>query len=142
MKRQDVLKKEHSDHRKECEEIWAKNKYLVLSKSQKIYKEIREYLKNDNIDISHLSEQIDAAKRMKENRGECVNAFYHIWGYFKKDATTKEKNTFFCLIEAYLKNEKNKADLISFIKSLLLKYPNDYIKNSTLMENENNETMA
>ena len=31
--------------KKECEEIWAKNKYYVLSKSHKIYLEIREYLK-------------------------------------------------------------------------------------------------
>jgi len=29
--------------KKECEEIWAKNKYYVLSKSHKIYLEIREY---------------------------------------------------------------------------------------------------
>ena len=31
--------------RKDCEELWAKNKYYVLSKSHKVYLEIREYLK-------------------------------------------------------------------------------------------------
>ncbi len=31
--------------KKECEELWAKNKYYVLSKSHKAYLEIREYLK-------------------------------------------------------------------------------------------------
>ena len=28
----------YKDIRKECEELWAKNKYYVLSKSQKAYK--------------------------------------------------------------------------------------------------------
>lgn len=37
------------DIRRECEELWAKNKYYVLSKSQKAYLEIREYLKKKKI---------------------------------------------------------------------------------------------
>lgn len=37
--------------RKKCEELWAKHKYYVLSKSHKTYLEIREYLKNDEVDI-------------------------------------------------------------------------------------------
>lgn len=31
--------------KKDCYELWAKNKYYVLSKSHKIYLDIREYLK-------------------------------------------------------------------------------------------------
>jgi len=38
------------DIRRECEEVWAKNKYYVLSKSQKAYLEIREYLKEKEKD--------------------------------------------------------------------------------------------
>ena len=34
----------HKNIKKECEELWAKNKYYVLSKSHKVYLEIREYL--------------------------------------------------------------------------------------------------
>ena len=33
--------------KKECENLWAKNKYYVLSKSHKAYLEIREYLKEN-----------------------------------------------------------------------------------------------
>ena len=48
----------HKDIRRECEKLWAKNKYYVLSKSQKLYLEIREYLKEKEVDIVWLNEKI------------------------------------------------------------------------------------
>ena len=50
--------------RKECEELWAKNKYYVLSKSHKEYLGIREYLKGDELDVSFLKEKIQKIKDM------------------------------------------------------------------------------
>ena len=41
------------DIRKECEELWAKNKYFVLSKSHKAYLEIREYLRGNGWKKKH-----------------------------------------------------------------------------------------
>ena len=41
------------DIRKECEELWAKNKYFVLSKSYKAYLEIREYLRGNGWKKKH-----------------------------------------------------------------------------------------
>ena len=52
----------HKDIRRECEELWAKNKYFVLSKSHKAYLEIREYLKEKEVDILFLNEKIQKAK--------------------------------------------------------------------------------
>ena len=48
----------HKDTKKECEELWAKNKYYVLSKSHKVYLDIREYLKEKEVDILSLHEKI------------------------------------------------------------------------------------
>ena len=53
------------DIRRECEELWAKNKYYVLSKSQKVYLEIREYLKEKELDVLWLNEKIQETKDMK-----------------------------------------------------------------------------
>ena len=36
----------HKDIKRECEELWAKNKYFVLSKSHKAYLEIRVLERN------------------------------------------------------------------------------------------------
>ena len=40
---------QHKNIKKECEELWAKNKYYVLSKSHKVYLNIREYLKEKEV---------------------------------------------------------------------------------------------
>lgn len=46
--------------KKECEELWAKYKYYVLSKSHNAYLDIREYLKEKEVDIAYLQEKYKA----------------------------------------------------------------------------------
>ena len=48
---------QHKNIKKECEELWAKYKYYVLSKSDKAYLDIREYLKEKEVDIVYLQEK-------------------------------------------------------------------------------------
>ena len=52
--------------RKDCEELWAKNKYYVLSKSYKVYLEIREYLKEKEVDFLVLNEKIQRVRKAKK----------------------------------------------------------------------------
>ena len=56
------------DFRRECEELWAKNKYFVLSKSHKAYLEIREYLRGTELDVLWLNEKIKKTREMKESK--------------------------------------------------------------------------
>ncbi|MFQ9268070.1 MAG: DUF1722 domain-containing protein, partial [Streptococcus salivarius] len=42
--------------RRQCERLWAANKYLVLSHSNKIYLEIRNYLKNDEVSLDQVQD--------------------------------------------------------------------------------------
>ena len=88
------------DQKHYCQVLWAKNKYLVLSRSSNIYKEIREYLKQDQVEVSHVEDLIQQALALPENRGQVSNAFQHIWGYFKKQATAEKRRTLCC----YLRN--------------------------------------
>ena len=83
--------------RKDCEELWAKNKYYVLSKSHKVYLEIREYLKEKEVDFLFLNEKIQRVRNIEESKKDFSNAILHVWGYFKNEATE---------IEKYLKEEK------------------------------------
>ncbi|MFC2333120.1 MAG: YbgA family protein, partial [Haemophilus seminalis] len=82
------------DQKHQCQVLWAKNKYLVLSHSSNLYKEIREYLKQDQVEVSHVEDLIQQALALPENRGQVSNAFQHIWGYFKMQATPEEKADF------------------------------------------------
>ena len=132
----------HKDTRRECEELWAKNKYFVLSKSQKAYLEIREYLKEKELDVVWLNEKIQETRDMKESKKDFSNAILHIWGYFKKDASTIEKQVLFDILNGYMEGENSQKAVIEYINTLLKKYPNEYLEKSTLLTGEKYETMA
>ena len=89
----------HKNIKKDCEELWAKNKYYVLSKSQKVYLEIREYLKEKDVDILFLNEKIQRARNIEESKKDFNNAILHVWGYFKKEATEIEKQGLYKLLQ-------------------------------------------
>ena len=128
--------------RKECEVLWAKNKYYVLSKSHKVYLEIREYLKEKEVDIQFLKEKILNLKDAEESKKDFNNAILHVWGYFKKDASETEKQGLFVLLEEYMKGENSQEAVIQYLNALLKKYPNQYLEESTFLAGENYETMA
>ena len=128
--------------KKECEELWAKNKYYVLSKSHKTYLEIREYLKEKEVDILVLNEKIQKVRDMKESKKDFRNAILHVWGYFKKEASEIEKQEFFNRLEEYMDGKNNQKYVVEYINDLLKKYPNKYLKESTLLRGEQDETMA
>lgn len=128
--------------KKECEELWAKNKYYVLSKSHKAYLEIREYLKEKEVDILILNEKIQKVRDMKESKKDFRNAILHIWGYFKKQSSEIEKQELFNILEEYMEGKNNQEYVIEYINYLLRKYPNKYLQESTLLIGEQYETLA
>ncbi|WP_277062756.1 YbgA family protein [Solobacterium moorei] len=128
--------------KKECEMLWAKNKYYVLSKSHKTYLEIREYLKAKEVDILFLKERIQTVRDLEESKKDFNNAILHVWGYFKKDASEVEKQGLFTILEKYMVGKMNQNSVIEYIKVLLKKYPNKYLQESTLLTGEYDEIVA
>ena len=122
-----------SNQLKECQKLWAAHKYLVLSNSGSIYNEIREYLKRENAQVRHVLTLIDQACTLPEDRGQVCNAFQHIWGYFKKKATASEKEMFMAQLESYATGRIPQMCLVASVKELLIKYPNRYLEESTLI---------
>ena len=128
--------------KRDCEELWAKNKYYVLSKSHKAYLEIREYLKEKEVDILFLNEKIERVRDIEESKKDFNNAILHLWGYFKNEVTEIEKQGLFNLLEEYMKGKNNQKSVIEYINILLKKYPNEYLQKSTLLIGEQDETVA
>lgn len=124
------------DIRRECEELWAKNKYYVLSKSHKEYLGIREYLKGNKLDVSFLKEKIQKIKDMNESRKDFSNAVLHVWGYFKEDASAVEKQELFNILNEYMEERSSQTVVIDYLNTLLKKYPNEYLENSTFLTGE------
>ena len=133
---------EQTNQKSQCQQLWARNKYLVLSHSSNIYNEIRQYLKNEQVEVSHVKELIDRACQIPEHRGQVCNAFQHIWGYFKKKATDVERKDYMLLLDRYRFGQASKEDLIAKTRELLERYPNSYLQNSTLLKGDPHETLA
>ena len=133
---------QHKNIKKECEELWAKNKYYVLSKSHKAYLNIREYLKEKEVDIAYLQEKIQSAKDIEESKKDFHNAILHVWGYFKKEANETEKQGLFDILEEYREGKKNQESVIQYLNALLKRYPNEYLQESTFLTGEQDEIMA
>ena len=125
--------------RKQCEQIWARNKYYVLSKSHKVYLEIREYLKESEVELGVLLQKINKVNEIQESKKDFHNAILHVWGYFKH---TAEKDELFRLLEEYRTGASDQSSIIHYIHTLLEKYPNHYLQQSTLMTGEKDEIMA
>ena len=133
---------EQTNQKSQCQQLWARNKYLVLSHSSNIYNEIRQYLKNEEEEVSMVQEMIDRACQILEHRGQVCNAFQHIWGYFKKKATENERKDYMLLLDRYRFGQASKEDLIAKTRDLLERYPNTYLQNSTLLKGNSHETLA
>ena len=133
---------QHKNIKKECEELWAKNKYYVLSKSHKAYLNIREYLKEKEVDIAYLQEKIQSAKDIEESKKDFHNAILHVWGYFKKEASETEKQGLFAILEEYREGKNNQEAVIQYLNALLKRYPNEYLEESTFLTGEQDEIMA
>ena len=133
---------EQTNPKSQCQQLWARNKYLVLSHSSNIYNEIRQYLKNEEVEVSQVQEMIDRACQIPEHRGQVCNAFQHIWGYFKKKATETERKDYMFLLERYHSGHATKENLIAKTRELLERYPNSYLQHSTLLKGDYHETLA
>ena len=133
---------EQTNQKSQCQQLWARNKYLVLSHSSNIYNELRQYLKQEVVELSKVQEMIDRACQIPEHRGQVCNAFQHIWGYFKKKATDTERKDYILLLDCYRFGQASKEDLIAKTLELLESYPNTYLQHSTLLKGDTHETLA
>ena len=77
-RRHEWIKKHH------CQVLWAKNKYLVLSHSSNIYKEIREYLKQDQVEVSHVEDLIQQALAIAGKSWPGIQCLPAYLGLFQK----------------------------------------------------------
>ncbi|KRN05665.1 hypothetical protein FD15_GL002229 [Liquorilactobacillus sucicola DSM 21376 = JCM 15457] len=113
---------------------WAVNKYWVMARSQRIYNEIRKLASgNDWTKEKETTYQklLLEADRLVPTVQTLTTAYQHVWGYFKKIATTDEKN-FYMHELAVLAPESDR--LGPFLAKLALKYDVHYLLQSRLMK--------
>ncbi|MBE7357380.1 DUF1722 domain-containing protein [Campylobacter sp. RM12327] len=63
-----------------------------------------------------------------------LNSSKHIWGYFKKQAKSNEKNKFFFLLSEYKLSKIHNIEIFCFLEQLLIMYPNEYLQNTSIFD--------
>lgn len=116
---------------KALEEEWGRYKYLVLEKSPAAYNAIRNHLKDkESYDPWKFYELIEGALSKEEDKGHTINGMEHVWGYFKKNASNKEKDRFIELVKEYNKGNIDSKKIKMYLKKLNLKYKDSYLEKS------------
>ncbi|MBO0436314.1 YbgA family protein [Vagococcus fluvialis] len=114
---------------KEFQVSWAQHKYWMMSHSQQVYNQIRELAKGNkwnqekNETYKTLLKDLETTEPTEKT---LRNAYQHIWGYFKKEATSKEIYTYTELIK---KSPLERNELEVFLKELAKKYEKEYLLN-------------
>lgn len=107
---------------------WGRYKYLVLERAPEIYTELRALLKDKAaypaIEFFHL---VEKALTQPLETGAAVNGATHIWGYFKRLCTDKEKAAFLKHLEGYGSGTVSLGTLKRFLYKLSEKYEQTYL---------------
>lgn len=114
------------------EKLWREEKYNVLYHSQQHYNYIRELLKQSPT-LNEVQLTINEALQTTPSNGSIINAYDHMWGYFKHKANEIEKNKSAQLKADFKQDNVQSKELLIFIKYLADKYKVSYLQKSTLL---------
>ncbi|MCI2947836.1 uncharacterized protein YbgA (DUF1722 family) [Staphylococcus caledonicus] len=116
------------------EKLWREEKYHILFHSQYYYEEIRQLLKGSP-SLEEVQQMIDIGLREEPTQGSIINAYDHMWGYFKKKATSSEKAQSLSLKQQFMNDNVYSSELLKFLKTLADKYEVTYLQQSTILRN-------
>lgn len=116
--------------RAELQREWARYKYAVMERSYAAYKEIGVAVALGRTGAADILGMINCALDIEPSTGESANAAEHVWGYFKKQAGSEEKEEFKRLVEGLRGGATGLADVKRFLFQLQGKYGSAYLADS------------
>jgi len=114
------------------------NKYLFMSYSQNILNKLGKIVSNhEKLDIQKVlnryEEELNNIFSKYRKEGRNINAFLHMFGYFSDKLTKEEKDYFQNQIEFYKNDMVPLSVLTAVLKSWVIRFDNDYLKNQTIL---------
>src|SRR4051812_1410345 len=111
-----VQERSRNMYQKSTEKLWREEKYNVMFHSQNHYNALKKAMK-DKLSYDDVTHLITDGLSQTPTEGSMRNACQHMWGYFKKYASTEEKVHYEDLLRT-----ANFAELVPFLKELAVKY--------------------
>jgi uncharacterized protein YbgA (DUF1722 family)/uncharacterized protein YbbK (DUF523 family) len=117
----------------------SENKYLLMALSQVNLKKLGKLVGNtEGKKIEQILEEYEPilykALATMLNTGRNVNMLLHLFGYFSKDLTTKEKGFFLEELEKYRNKKVPFSVPLSLIHSWVVRFENEYLLQQTIFE--------
>lgn len=115
---------------------WAYQKYWVMARSQTLYDTIRQLASSHNAlpaaqKAAKFNDYLAIAETLTPTIATLTNTYQHVWGYFKKQATPLEKQTYLQLL-AQLSLDDDQ--LGPFLKQLASQYQVSYLLNARIIQ--------
>ena len=122
---------------KKIYEYHAKHKYLFMSYNQSLTTKMGRVAANNS------SDQFDQVRRRyyeylllmfkkRARHTSNINMLMHVMGYFKRDVSSKEKEHFLSLLEAYREKKVPLSGLTGILFSWATRFNNQYLLNQSL----------
>ncbi|WP_086429342.1 DUF1722 domain-containing protein [Staphylococcus cornubiensis] len=112
---------------------WRYQKYNVMMRSYKDYKEIQMLIKQ-KMSFKTIKAAIQEILAKPIDNSAFINTFQHLWGYFKHDATPTEKESYTSLLTQLETRIVTYDACIQFIQNLIQKYQQPYLLQSAIMD--------
>ncbi len=110
---------------------WAKYKYVILERNHNVYKELRQYLKlTTSFNPTNFYLLIEQGLNTAPSNGSYRNGFDHAWGYFKKQCTPKELETYKQKLCDFNNDKIKVKSMKSFLCRMANKYQSSYLLQS------------
>lgn len=119
-------------NQREAQQEWAHWKYYVMARSQAEYLSLRQLFSGNQWDEEKEKSFVASLQRIQQlpaNPKAMRNAYEHVWGYFKKQATSDERATFYQKLTAI---SETQDEALAYLRYLNKKYPNQYLADSKL----------
>lgn len=127
--------------RRLTEKLWARNKYTVMAKGYEHYKEIGEALKKAQTpkELLGVYDLLKETLTLPYTKKGMRTTLQHMWGYFKKRATSEEKERFFVIVNERIEHsepltENDIGAIQEHLVQLLETYPSEYLAESSFIQ--------
>jgi len=119
-------------------EFHTNYKYLILSKSQEKYNILGNIVANkENLPLEQIlkiyEKEFLISISIKNNRKKVFNVLLHIFGYFKKNIDTSEKELVLTILNDFKEGVVPLISIINIFNIYILRYNNQYLKKQVFL---------
>lgn len=123
---------------KDLVKFHADNKYLFMAYNQNILKEMGRITANhekDSIEdvLSKYESNLNIILKEYPNYKSIINVLNHIFGYFKKNLSSSEKQFFLDIVGKYRNNKVPLSVPVHLLRSWIIEYNVDYLKDQSFI---------